>query len=153
MSIRQNSIFYYNHLGASAKDREDIQTFSVRDSRGEGLVYYLQNDAFPDEEAGVMRTYLVRDNQTSELVGYFSLKAGLVSFNEMQTEAGPEFDTLPGIELANFAVNNEYIQKTPGLKGVGQIIFDELIMPLVVDVAERVGVKIICNCSEFVLFM
>ena len=73
--------------------------FSVRDERGEGLVRYLQHDAFPDEEARVMRTYLVRDKRTTELAGYFSLKAGLISFNEAKTEAGVEFDTLPGVEL------------------------------------------------------
>ena len=32
-----------------------------------------------ERKQGNMRTYLVRENQSSELVGYFSLKAGLVS--------------------------------------------------------------------------
>ena len=117
--------------------------FSVRDGRGEGLVYYLQHDAFPDEEAGVMRTYLVRDNRTSELAGYFSLKAGFVSFNEMETEAGARFDVLPGVELANFAVNDGYIQKNPDSKGAGAIIFKRLIVPIIENVSKQVGVKVI----------
>ena len=33
-----------------------------------------------------MRTYIVRDNTSSEMVGYFSLKAGLISRNERDVE-------------------------------------------------------------------
>ena len=90
-----------------------------------------------------MRTYLVRDNQTLELAGYFSLKAGLASLNEEKTGERAEFDIMPGVELANFAINNEYIQRHPDSKGVGLSIFTDFIRPLVVDVSERVGVKII----------
>ena len=135
MPVFQDNAFYCDHLGASENDARDILSFSVHDNRGEGLVNYLQNLAFPDEKNGTMRTYLVRDNLTSELVGYFSLKAGLVSFNEMKTETRVDFDILPGIELANFAVNGEYIRNHPGSKGVGAVIFQHLIVPLVQDVA------------------
>lgn len=82
MPVLQNDTFYCDHLGDSQNDHRDILNFSVRDRRGEGLVNYIQNFAVADEKDGVMRTYLVRDNLTSELAGYFSLKAGLVSFNE-----------------------------------------------------------------------
>jgi len=143
MPVLQDSAFYCDHLGASENDARDILSFSVQDDRGEGLVNYLQKFAFPDEENGTMRTYLVRNNLTSELVGYFSLKAGLVSFNEMKTETGAVFDILPGIELANFAVNSEYVSNHPKSKGVGAIIFKHLIVPLVHDVAGRVGVKVL----------
>lgn len=143
MPVAQNNAFSCDHLGASENDRQDILNFSVRDSRGEGLVRYLQTFAFSDEEAGVMRTYLVRDNRSSELVGYFSLKAGLVSFNEARTEIGVDFDTLPGIEIANFAINNEYIRKLPNVQGIGFNIFDDFIRPIIRDVAKSVGVKFI----------
>ena len=143
MPVLQDNAFYCDHLGASENDARDILSFSVQDDRGEGLVNYLQKFAFPDEENGTMRTYLVRNNLTSELVGYFSLKAGLVSFNEMKTETGAVFDILPGIELANFAVNSEYVSNHPKSKGVGAIIFKHLIVPLVHDVAGRVGVKVL----------
>ena len=82
MQVLQNDAFYCVHLGAFENDQQDILSFSVKDSRGEGLVDYLQNFAFDDEAKGHMRTYLVRENSTSELVGYFSLKAGLVSFKQ-----------------------------------------------------------------------
>ena len=143
MSVFQDSAFYCDHLGTFEKDARDILSFSVKDDRGKGLVNYLQNFAFSDEENGTMRTYLVRDNLTSELAGYFSLKAGLVSFNEMKTETGADFDILPGIELANFAVNSEYISNHPNSKGIGAVIFHHLIVPIVHDVARRVGVKVL----------
>ena len=143
MPVLQNDTFYCDHLGATERDRQDILKFSIRDERGKGLVDYLQHSAFPDEEEGLMRTYLVRENQTSELVGYFSLKAGLVSFNESKTETGTAFDTLPAIELANFALNNEYIRKAPNLKGIGLIVFSDFIRPLIQNIARHVGVKAI----------
>ena len=143
MPLLQSDTFYCDHLGASEDDRRDILNFSARDERGEGLVSYLQHFAFSDEEEGTMRTYLVRDKRTSKLVGYFSLKAGLVSLNETKTEMGVAFDVLPGIELANFAVNDGYIKKNPDLRGLGISIFAKFIRPLVKNVSERVGVKVI----------
>jgi len=143
MPVLQNNEFYCAHIGASDTDQVDIMNFFVRDKRGEGLVNYLQHFASPDEEEGNMRTYLVRDSQTSELAGYFSLKAGLVSLNETKTETGADFDIVPGIELANFAVNEGYIRKKPALKGIGATIFTDFIRPVIEDVSDRVGVKVI----------
>lgn len=141
--IIRSDVFYCDHLGAYEADREDIAHFSVRDQEGKGLVEYIKQHAFNDETDGIMRTYLVRSLSTSELVGYFSLKAGLISINEVETEDGVVFDTVPGVELANYAVNYTYIQAHPGLKGVGTVIFDRFILPVVKDTAERVGVKIV----------
>ena len=79
------------------------------------------------------------------------LKAGLISLNEIEvevedTETGEhttvkEFDTLPGVELANFAVNSSYISAYPYLKGVGHVIFTEFIIPTIEQAAQYVGVK------------
>lgn len=143
MPLLRNNIFYCDHIGASERDIQDIQEFSVKDVRGEGLVNYLKNYALEDEALKRMRTYLVRTNNTSELVGYFSLKAGLISFNEGNTDEIANFDTLPGIELANFAVNNEYLKKNPASKGLGLLIFNEFIFPIVEDVSNRVGAGVL----------
>ena len=91
--ILQNDLFYCNHLGVSESDEQDIMSFTVKDPSGEGLVRYLQRMAFPEEDAGTMRTYMIRDNYSSELAGYFSVKAGLISINEIHTENGENFDT------------------------------------------------------------
>ena len=143
MTILQNNIFNCEHIGFSNADKQDILNFSVKDVRGEGLTNYLKESAFYDEAAGIMRTYIVRDNDSSELVAYFSLKAGLISLNEVETENGILFDTLPGIELANFAVNNGYLLNNPDSKGIGFVIFNDFIKPLVEEVSKSVGVKMI----------
>ena len=143
MPILRNETFHCDHLGKLKNDLQDIQSFSVKDIRGAGLADYLKDIAVDDENNGIMRTYLVRDNNSSELVGYFSLKAGLISFNEGGTGAVADFDTLPGVELANFAVNGVYANKHPKLKGLGFRIFNDFIVPIVEKVSESVGVKII----------
>lgn len=151
--ILQNDLFYCNHLGMSDQDEQDIKNFTVRDKKGAGLLEYIRYYAFPEEDAGIMRTYMVRDNRTSELVGYFSLKAGLISLNEREevfvdSQTGEEkkkavFDTLPGVELANFAVNHSYVKANPGMKGVGQVIFDSFIVPIIRQSSESIGIKIL----------
>ncbi len=144
MPLLSNETFSCDHLGTNENDRRDILSFSVRDSRGGGLVDYLQRFAFPDEESHDMRTYLVRHKRTGELVAYFSLKAGIASFNEEKSGERAGFDTVPAIELANFAVNEGYIQRRPDSRGVGLSIFTDFIRPIVEDIASRAGVKIIC---------
>lgn len=141
--ILQNDLFYCNHLGVSESDEQDIPNFTVKDPHGQGLVNYLRFMAFAEEDSGTMRTYMVRDNFSSELVGYFSLKAGLISVNEVHTEDGVTFDTIPGIEVANFAVNQTYLRNHPETKGTGLIIFNDFILPIIEEAAKSVGVKII----------
>ena len=158
----QSKLFYCDHLGASEHDEQDIMNFTIRDEKGLGLLQYIQHFAFPEEDTGVMRTYIVRDNRSSEMVGYFSLKAGLISYNErdipiVDETTGEEFideltgeiktrrvfDTLPGVELADFAVNQRYIHNHPNLKGVGLVIYNSFILPIVRQAAETIGIKIL----------
>lgn len=141
--ILQNDLFYCSHLGDSGNDEADIAHFSVKDPNGEGLAEYLRYLAFPEEDSGVMRSYLIRDVYSSELVGYFSVKAGLISVNEVHTVEGVTFDTIPGVEIANFAVNEVYQENHPGLKGIGLIIFNDFIVPIIQKASESIGVKII----------
>ena len=140
--IFRSDMFYAVHLNPDNKDDiEDIKKFKIDVSEGQGLSEYLKKYACNDEINGEMRTYLVRDNNTDELAGYFSLKAGLISLNETESETVipdtgecmtvREFDTLPGVELANFAVNSNYINSYPYQKGIGYVIFKKLIMSVV----------------------
>ncbi len=151
--LLQSELFYCNHLGVSDQDEADIMNFTIERDEGAGLLDYIQHHAFPEEDAGIMRTYIVRDNKSSELVGYFSLKAGLISLNERQIETTDDetgekkkvtvFDTLPGVELANFAVNSSYVRRHKELKGLGVVIFNQFILPIVRQTSENVGVKIL----------
>lgn len=122
---------------------EEIKSFSVKHKDGKGLIKYLYGIAESEEESNVMRTYIVRDNYTDEFVGYFSLKAGMISINEQIIVDKKYFDTLPGIEIANFAINSTYIDKHKDLKGCGRVIFDLFITPIIEDVSKKIGVKLI----------
>ena len=151
--LLQSELFYCDHLGVSERDEADIMNFTIDRDEGAGLLDYIQHLAFPEEDAGLMRTYVVRDNRSSEMVGYFSLKAGLISLNERQVEdtdaeTGQKkqitvFDTLPGVELANFAVNSTYVHNHKELTGIGLVIFNQFILPIVRQISAHVGVKIL----------
>ena len=151
--ILRTDLFFCNHLGVMEEDEKDIMNFTIRNTRGMGLLNYIQKVAFADEDNGVMRTYIVRDIRTSELVGYFSLKTGLISLNERTIEVNDKnsgisiqktlFDTLPGVELANFAINDTYIRRHPDMKGVGFVIFESFILPIIRKTSEHVGLKIL----------
>jgi len=148
--ILRTRLYYVEHLNPqSSQDLKDIKNFYIQDENGQGLDDYIKYYACGDEENREMRTYLVRTISGDECVGYFSLKAGLVSVNESEEydedtgEAIQTFDTLPGVELADFAVNSAFIEKYPSLKGVGLLIFSEFIIPLVNMAAQYVGVKMI----------
>ena len=139
MKLPQNKHFVSSHLGSSLKDQEDVDAFEIIPETGRGLELYLKRQAMKDERLGVMRTYLVRLKRTGELVGYFSLKAGLVSLNEKIASGKVTFDTLPGVELANFAVNSAFAQKH-NAKGLGFLLFSRLIATFVKEQAKTLGI-------------
>ena len=152
--ILRSEMFYIEHLNPTSKtDLTDIENFSIDAPEGQGLSAYLKEYSCLDEVNREMRTYLVRDVQTDELVGYFSLKAGLISLNEAEVEIEDsetgehrivrEFDTLPAVELANFAVNSNYINAYPYQKGVGYVIFKKFIIPMINEAASYVGVQMV----------
>ncbi len=152
--ILRTGMFYIDHLDPNSKgDLIDINGFTIDAPEGQGLSVYLKEYSCDEELDRDMRTYLVRDIVTDECVGYFSLKAGLISLNEIETEIEDaktgehktirEFDTLPGVELANFAVNSSYIKNYPYLKGVGHVIFTEFIIPMIEEAAKYVGIKMV----------
>lgn len=135
--------FYCEHLSMSSQIMADIASFTVQHvETGYGLINYLQKYALDDEQSGAMRTYLVRMKATDECVGYFSLKAGLVSLQESLVDGKSIFDTLPGVELANFAVNGSFAEKYK-VRGIGKVIFAHFIIPLVRNVASQIGVCLV----------
>ena len=142
-SILENELFYCEHISGSDKTKAELKEFTVKENTGHGLVNYLQHYALDDECLREMRTYLVRDKRTKEIVGYFSLKAGMVSVNEKRKLFHKEFDNVAGIELANFAVNNSYKESHKDYVGIGQIIFYYFIMPIVRNVSQQIGARIL----------
>lgn len=72
----ENEIFYCEPLLANEENLRLIQKFHVAAETGLGLEMYLKKFAVSDELTHEARTYLVKDNVTNEMVGYFSLKTG-----------------------------------------------------------------------------
>lgn len=139
----ENEIFYCEHLLANNENSRLISIFQVSESTGLGLETYLKQRAVYDETHKDARTYLVKDKTTHELVGYFSLKAGMVSTSETKRFFTREFDSVPGIELANFAVNGNYKKAHSELEGIGKIIFIDFILPICKETSKLIGAKFI----------
>ncbi len=53
------------------------------------------------------------------------------------------FDTVPGIEIANFAINECYVREHPDWKGLGLIIFRDFIRELAMQVAAISGTMVL----------
>lgn len=129
--------FYYEHLKDSSDNENLIKKFCIDKDTGKGLEYYLKSSAEKEENENSSRTYLVKDKQTRELVGYFSLRNGLFTINIDDDS----FFSVPAIELSNFAVNSAYRKNHPDTKKIGKTIFNEFVMPLVHYLMDFSGVQ------------
>lgn len=135
----RNQLFYCDHISES----DDLYSFYIEKETGKGLEIYLKSFALKDEEANMARTYLVKSNDTDEIVGYFTLKAGSYAYNETGNLFHRRFDTGPGIELADFAVNDRYLKRHPMARGVGYIIFLDFVLKVVTNVSKEIGINIL----------
>ena len=124
-SIYDTPAFSIEHLLDSPENINLVETFNVSND-ALGLELYLKEQSVADETNKMSRTYLVKDKVTGELVGYFSLKTGLITLQVFKDT----FESIPAIELANFAVNNTYRESHPGIKRIGYYIFLSFIRPL-----------------------
>ncbi len=139
----ENEIFYCEPLLAKGENIQLIQKFHVAEETGLGLEVYLKRYAASDELSHEARTYLVKDNITNEIVGYFSLKTGMVASRKKRGLFQVEIDSLPGVELANFAVNSSYKDAHKEQSGIGSIIFLDFVLPIIKIAADRVGICIV----------
>lgn len=138
MAFHFNPLFYREHLGAKSDHKELIQTFEATQPEGDGLRKYLQKHAFIDESTGNIRTYLIRQRGTGELVGYYSIRAGdILLMRDDWTSA------ISGVELTNFAVNGAYRKKHPKITILGRRIFFDFILPQVRQLHETLGTSIL----------
>lgn len=138
-----NEIFYCEPFLANKANIEAVQKFHVAKETGLGLEMYLKQYAASDELSHEARTYLVKDNVTDEIVGYFSLKTGMVASRKKRGFLQSEIDSLPAVELANFAVNSEYKAVHKEQTGIGSIIFLDFILPIIKMAADKVGICIV----------
>jgi len=124
--------FVVEHLHGSLENQQLVSDF-VASNNARGLK--LQADI--DENSNGSRTYLVKDAETGKLACYFSLRSGLIAVRREDDL----FDTIPAIELANFAVNNVYRSEGGKVDRVGAYAFRKFVQPIVKCVADLVGVK------------
>lgn len=139
----ENEIFYCEPLLTNEENLRLIQKFHVAAETGLGLEMYLKKFAVSDELTHEARTYLVKDNVTNEIVGYFSLKTGMVASRKKWNLFQLEIDSLPAVELANFAVNSAYKAVHREQKGIGSIIFLDFVLPIIKMAADKVGICIV----------
>ncbi|MCR5606445.1 MAG: hypothetical protein K6F69_06495 [Treponema sp.] len=60
------------------------------------------------------------------IVGYYSLKTGFIADNERRVFLGKRiFDSIPGVELVNFAVNDTYKYNNPEYKVIVEALYKE----------------------------
>lgn len=128
--------FVVEHLFQSPANLELIKSFSVSND-ATGLEIFLKDIAGYEEEQKQTRTYLIKDKFSGELVGYFSLRTGLIT---LQVE-NDSFDSLSAVELSNFAMNQAYKTAHPKAKRLGFYFFKRFILPLVQHVSEFIGVS------------
>ncbi len=136
--------FKYEHLFDRPTNTEEIKSFVVDKPSGKGLELYLKNLAEYEEQNRSNRTYLVRDKNTNELAGYFSLRTGLFTLDtgrEKEDEYDITFYSVPSIELSNFAVNSAYRRQHPEISRIGKDIFVNFILPVAQYTAQIVGVQ------------
>lgn len=143
-----------------------ISTFSC--SKNPSLAGHLKYKAWGEEQNNKRAYFLIKEG--NKIVLYFSLQCGLLiksnekilgGINHRETAAGPEYyinsdivdvtKTVPAIELAHFCVNDTYRQKKikwkilngPFEYRVGQYCFYEYIAPIIIDIADKIGVEIV----------
>lgn len=135
----KHALFYYEHLFDNPNNLEQIKNFAIRERSGFGLELYLKETAAFDEEHLLNSTYLVKDKKSHDIVGYFSLKTGLFTVESPTIEG--YFDTIPSVELSNFAVNALYRANHPEVKQIDEILFRSFILPTVQHIQNFVAVK------------
>ena len=151
-------LFDIERLTSNEENKSLIDSFSInRESslrdlqKVVGLESYLKMCAWEDDLSGETRIYLVKYG--TDMVAYFGLKAGMISLgrNEVFSDVISGFtripSAVPGVEITHFAVNDRFREKysdsiVPTVK-LGRFIFPLMIMPIINDVAEKIGVQII----------
>lgn len=159
---------YCEPLRASQQNKELIKKFVIRREakyahlikmgKIVGLEAYLKYCAWDDDEAGLIKAYVIKTYFSNEIVAYFAIRAGMVSVNSEHRDTQREVaamqegtklvpETISGIEISHFAVNDAYREKHSQngklLKGLGRYIYPEFIYPIVNNIKQKLGVRIL----------
>ncbi|SCZ76113.1 MULTISPECIES: hypothetical protein [Pseudobutyrivibrio] len=138
--VAESKHLYCTHI--SEEDIDYIKEFKVISESGVGVERFINYFSFVHEDELLDRSYLVWMKETDEMVAFFSLRAGFVARNNM-SELEDSFDSLPGIEISNFAVSKRFRDKYPSTKGIGKVIFESIIKPIIKEASEIIGIRMI----------
>lgn len=153
-------------LRAHQVNKELIKDFIIRreeeyrnsDGKVVGLEAFLKYCAWEYDERGLIKAYVVKTYFTNEIVAYFALKAGMISVDSNQRDYKREEeakkegiklvpDTIPGIEISHFAVNDSYRERHSKrghlIKGLGKYIYPEFIYPIISNIKSKLGISIL----------
>ena len=123
-----------------------IKKFYINDDKdAQSLEYYIKSPdgAMFEEYSGQARTYVVIDTTLNCIIGYFTLRAGQCFINQGNMFK-KKFHVYPGIELAMFAINDQYRELyTDKTFSFGEWIFYRYITEIAKQVAAIVGVRIL----------
>lgn len=135
-SVHDTAEYSVEHLFDSSENEKLISEFEALNG-AQGLENYLKIQASADEKSLTARTYLIKDKTTKELAGYFSLRSGLITIQAYHEE----FETIPAIELANFAINGKYRKTHPDTPLLGFLFLKRFILPLANAMSRYIGVN------------
>lgn len=156
---------YCEPLRANSKNKALIEKFVIRREEKYasldgivGLEAYLKHCAWDADKEGLIKAYVIKTYFTDEIVAYFAIRAGMVSVDSECRDAEREHEalqegtklvpeTIPGIEISHFAVNDAYREKHSknGVlpKGLGYYLYPEFIYPIICKVKQKLGVRIL----------
>ena len=132
----QNFDFYIEQLSVDLNSYE-LKMFRVQHDEGQ-LTKYLTKFSKKHQASNTNKIYLVRYSSTGQIVAWFGLKNATLPYND----AGDTF-LIPAIELTHFAVDERFKNPINDKSSVrtGEFIFWNYIIPIVKDVANKVGCK------------
>ncbi len=134
--VFNSKTFEIEHLDESPENIRLLDGFAVG-KNAFGLEIYLKEYAMLDEQNNLSRTYLIKDKSICEIAAYFSLRNGLIT----QQITSESFDSIPSIELSNFAVNLNYKKNHPEIGKLGAYVFKTFVLPIVQYVSDFSGVN------------
>lgn len=131
-----NSPFYLELLD-SAVNSYELKKFRVQHDETQ-LTDYLCKTARKHQQENLNKTYLVRLKDNDSLVGWFSLKAATLPYNDKD-----EVFLTPAIEMSHFAIDERYktVSEDENSMKTGEFIFWNHILEKVNEAAEKIACK------------
>lgn len=160
---------YCESLRSNARNEQLINEFHIEREKNYsdpakvggkiiGLESYLKHLAWKEDTGNNIKAYVIKTYFTNEIVAYFTLKCGLITLDsdsrnalkeELAKENGVKLvpETIPCVEIAQFAVNDNYKVKHgkngQPLKGLGEALYPDFIYPIIKKAASIIGIKCI----------